>query len=564
MKPEIVILTVVSALLMLGAVSGQNGSVTADSSGEVDIGVGIGRTCLVGAKNFEAPGTGVRDYMFFPLNSTGTITGVLGNYGNQKAELVMNLTVTNESDHWEPGEPPGDPVNLEQHNYTNYDYEVDRANLSSQNTGNATSENDTFIRYVQRFTSFISYGTGNYTARLNVSYSCGNVSDSFWVNRTFRIFKARAGEGGGSQIGKPQTNNTKPQDANQSGEESNQNITRNATKPGGKSNQTRPEDVNQTGETSDQTIQGNNPLPGQTPVPQPQPQPQPDPVVRVDLRALNNTYKAPKESYKRVKMEIENIGDTATGQLDIIPQVPNDNWDVRNASVANLSINTTKTRNVFIRPGPEVEKGLYQIPTVVRNQEGEMIDLDYFDVRVTGPKDEKTQLTITESPLQVSVTQNSSQKIPILLSNSGTTDLENITARLQNAEECGITESPEIQRLGANETSSVTISLNSSTVKRNCEATLIVSSSQGAYAFSDIKIDVNEPEGIIPERFRFPLIGSLWTIMLLAYALLSRRYGLDSVTVKAPFVVLVVGEVGIAIYLATKYYGLLPDGVLPF
>jgi hypothetical protein len=39
---------------------------------------------------------------------------------------------------------------------------------------------------------------------------------------------------------------------------------------------------------------------------------------------------------------------------------------------------------------------------------------------------------------------------------------------------------------------------------------------------------------------------------------------LESFLVKGPFVIMVMGEVLIILYLAVQYYGVIPEGLLPF
>jgi hypothetical protein len=55
-----------------------------------------------------------------------------------------------------------------------------------------------------------------------------------------------------------------------------------------------------------------------------------------------------------------------------------------------------------------------------------------------------------------------------------------------------------------------------------------------------------------------------WTAILVLYAILTRRYELDSMLVKLPFLMLILGESVIVLYLAANYYGLIPQGLLPF
>ncbi|MFB6076663.1 MAG: hypothetical protein ABEK12_00855, partial [Candidatus Nanohaloarchaea archaeon] len=69
--------------------------------------------------------------------------------------------------------------------------------------------------------------------------------------------------------------------------------------------------------------------------------------------------------------------------------------------------------------------------------------------------------------------------------------------------------------------------------------------------------------GVVPPRFRFPLVAALWTVLLVLYAVVSRRFGLDSPLVKVPFLLIILGEVVILLYVVAEYYGI-SRAFLPF
>jgi hypothetical protein len=177
----------------------------------------------------------------------------------------------------------------------------------------------------------------------------------------------------------------------------------------------------------------------------------------------------------------------------------------------------------------------------------------------------QSRIAIQESPQRVSIAPNRSQSIPLLLENIGTDDLENVTAEIQGGEDIDITTSDVISSLSVNSTGSITLNVTSPdsfTGKQN--VTVVVSTSEGARSFTTIQLE-SEPteEGFVPKEFRVPVVATGWTVVLLLYAVLTKRYNLNSTYIKVPFLLLILGEVTLMLFVASKYYGF-TSPLLPF
>ncbi|MFB6217390.1 MAG: hypothetical protein ABEJ72_10590, partial [Candidatus Aenigmatarchaeota archaeon] len=359
---------------------------------------------------------------------------------------------------------------------------------------------------------------------------------------------------------------TFPDEINQTGtEDTNETLPQNYSELGNESvNKTIPQDANQTGETSDQTIEGNNDNPGQTPRPEPEPTPEPTPMLEIDIQPINNTYTAYQGQFAAAKMKIRNVGNQEVTDLTILPKIAElrPDWEVRPAQIANLSVNETVERDVFIRPPEDQQPGKYVVPVVANNSERQL-DIDYFVVDVN-ESELDSQVMITESPGSVSVEAGTNQTIPVLIQNTGEKPMTNVSARLQNIEDCGTVESSTVEKIGVNESASLELMVSTSANPENCNSTLIVSSSEGAYAFSNINFSTRPEEGLIPQEQRVPFIAIIWTVILAAYAVLRKKYELDSSMVKIPFILLLMGETFILLYMIVNYYGVISVSFLPF
>lgn len=333
-------------------------------------------------------------------------------------------------------------------------------------------------------------------------------------------------------------------------------------------NQTIPEDVNRSGDQeTNQTVSGDNDNPGQTetpePEPEPVPEPDPQPMISVVIESLNESVTTTREDFVPATFNVTNEGNQEMEDLTLQPDAIYEDWEVRDASVNSLSPGESVRRRVFIQPGEFTATGSYAVPVSAFTENDTELDLDYVEVEVieneTNPRHE-----LAEVPRNLRVEQGSSQSFPVLVENTGDTELENLNAQMQNIEDCGRLESDSIGSLQVNDSVQLNLQVKASNSTEECESTLIVSSEQGSYAFSSITFTVLPDEGLIPEEQRAPFLAIIWTMLLIAYAFATRRYDLDSLMVKAPFIALIVGETVLILYLMSTVYGLPGAALLPF
>jgi hypothetical protein len=236
-------------------------------------------------------------------------------------------------------------------------------------------------------------------------------------------------------------------------------------------------------------------------------------------------------------------------------------WEREQATISNLSVNETTTREVFVQPTKSTEPGEYVVP-VRASSNGNALDLDYFTLKVK-KANFLPKVDIVEAPQTASIEAGSETNLPLLIENPGRRNISDITARIQNIEDCGEAGSGNIDKLETNETGSLQLELEASETSAECETTVIVSSGEGAYSFADLKIETTPREGLIPEEQRVPFIAIIWTFMLLLYAYFTREYSLESWTVKIPFILLLLGETIIIIYVLANQ-GVIQSELLPF
>ncbi|MFB6292556.1 MAG: NEW3 domain-containing protein [Candidatus Nanohaloarchaea archaeon] len=509
--------------------------VAASSDDNSTFSVSVDKSCQVTLWKFQPPGNGT-----IAQNATGTFFTELENTGSTKANITIPyLNVTKEDDRWQPGEEKGEVV--KHYNGTKF-------------TGVNISEN---VYYAEEF--YANYTVGWYTGREKYVVDCytseGSVySYNFTAYANFEIV-AGGGEVGANATGNETTNATVPEDFNSTGNES--------------VNKTTPEDANQTGEESNETIKGNNDAPGQTPVPEPEPEPEPEPVplLTVDIEPDRRRYYGIRGQYVPVNLTISNEGDQEVTDVSLQPQLgQRQGWSARNAQISALAPGENVSRQVFVQVAGDEDPGLYVVPVKAIGPQNEL-DLDYFYLQVNKTPVAETpssRLDIVESPSSLNVLQNTTQPVPILIENTGETNLTNISTRVQNVEGCGTVNSSPVRRMDAGETASLNLTFESGLETETCNTTLILSSDQGAYAFSNIEFTVVPSKGLIPREQRAPFIAVAWAAVLVAYAFLRRRFELDSIVVNAPFVLLVVGESLILLYLLVEQYGIVQLAVLPF
>ncbi len=555
------------------------------SAEKSSVGVSTNSSCSIGFTDVTSPGNTSTDPSYMGIGEKGFFSTSIYNNGNANISLNVSLRVTREDDVWESGEPKGEPIDLGLqtiNNNTNdtveYSETYEIPHFVASEDENISEDEDTEAYYMRQFTAVSEYGGGNYTGRLDFNFTCQykdepdkEKSEEGFAN--FAILDT-LGESGGTNTAN-NTGEPTPEDINNTGDTNATigNKTGNST-----SDVTQPQDANQTGEESNTTVEGDNPNPGETPVPEPEPEPVPEPtpgdnpnpgqsrapVLKIDLEPVNRTYDATQGSFAPAQLYVQNIGNATASDIEITPEITDTrpDWQVRNAQVANLSAGENVTREVFVRPPEDQEPGRYIVPVRATNPQADL-DLDYFTVDVK--QDNFTsKVSIQEAPSSVSIKTNESQPLPILIQNTGRKPLENITARFQNTEDCGVVETGSIDRLEINESGSLGLSIKAGNSAEVCNATMIVSSADGAYSFSTINFSITPEEGLIPQEDRPPIIAIIWTMLLAGYAVLKKRMNADSVLARAPFVLLLMGEVFILLYMTLSYYGVFSVSFLPF
>lgn len=521
-----------------------------------DVSISVKHNCEVQITDFLSPGNGTG---LVAQNSTGYFMEVSKNTGTLTSNITVEyLNITKQNDSWSPGEPIGNIT--DSYNGTNF------TNVSM--TGERL--------YDQQFNATVPpYEEGWYTARTNVTTSCSdkwkNVSentslkdnDSDYLN--FQVVKAFGEEGGVNTSGNQTTNQTFPEDINSTGNEStNETVPEEFNQTGNQStNETLPQDADQYGEESDQTVEGDNDNPGQTP--EPQPNPVPEPRVMIDIEPVNRSYDARQGQFAPATFRVENIGNQDINDLQLVPELQElyPDWSMQTAEIANLSVNESVTRDVFVQPSQDHPPGEYVVPVRAEDSSQNQLDLDYFTLNVL-PSNFTSRVDIVEAPRTVSMGANSTQPLPVLIENTGERNLSNITAEFQNIEDCGSVRTSTLSSVDVNGTESLNISVQAGERTQTCNATLVVSSDEGAYAFSNVEFTTTPEEGLIPQEQRVPFLAIAWTFVLAAYAVMRKRYELDSSIVKIPFLMLLMGETLIILYMLVNYYGIISVSFLPF
>jgi len=492
-----------------------------------DISASIAPLCGVQVQRFRSPGGGV-----ISLNGSGSFKIDINNNASARANVSAELNVTyqNESQ-WRPED--------------GYDELGPQMNMSYDRLNASLLSGDAFTS-VRGFNDTDELGW--YTGILDVNVACpitdpANEDNIYGIQEfnvtdytNFRVLVAGGGSGG---KGNPTGDEAVPKDANQSGAESNDEV------------------------------EGDSDNPGQTEVPEPEPEPVPEPVpepeptVNVNLESWNLSVSTDRGRYARIKLEVENIGDSSVQSLNISPEteaLPGD-WDVTPAQVAELGENEAVNRSVYAKPSESVEPGTYRLP--IYGSTDQLVDLER--VRFTVNQDVfRSSIRISESPQVVEIGTGSSNRVPLLLQNLGRGPVNSTDVSVQNLEDCGSVGSDDVGFIGVNETRSLALTVNASQDVGSCNATVVVSTDDGSYSFSNMEIEVVSEQGIVPPELRFPVFASAWTILLVAYSVIMTRYELNSLQVRLPFILLIAGEAAIFIYISGNYYSLIPAFLLPF
>ena len=493
-----------------------------------DIQASIASLCGVQVQRFRAPGGGA-----LSLNGSGSFMVDINNNASAQANVSTDLNVRYQNDsRWVPRD--------------GYDQLGPKLNMSydKMNSSLYPGQTSTSVR------AFNDTDTlGWYTGLLDVNVECritdGAAQDpQFYGTQEFNMtdytnFRILVAGGGSGGKGDPTGDEAVPKDANQSGSESNQNV------------------------------EGDSDAPGQTEVPEPEPEPVPEPVpepepdVNVNLESWNLSVSTDRGQYARIKLEVENIGGSSVRSLNISPEteaLPG-SWDVTPAQVAELAENETVNRSVYARPSADVEPGTYRLP--IYGSTDQLVDLER--VRFTVNQDVfRSSIRISESPQIIEIGTGSSNRVPLLLQNLGQGPVNSTDVSVQNLEDCGSVDADDVGFIGVNETRSLALTVNASQDVGSCNATVVVSTGDGSYSFSNMEIEVVSEQGIVPQELRFPVFASAWTILLVAYSVIMTRYELNSLQVRIPFILLIAGEAAIFIYISGNYYSLIPGFLLPF
>ncbi|MFB6147316.1 MAG: NEW3 domain-containing protein [Candidatus Nanohaloarchaea archaeon] len=558
-KQSLVALPLVAVFLLLPAGLG----ITADNSTSATIGINITSSCSVAVYNSEAPGSTSTDPSIIALGQSDWVSGWIVNYANNRGSgnytnythVSVDTVITYEAeDRWQEGEPVGDPINL---SLQGTDYSVNYSIPEYEGTGLIYNSSRL---YAKNFTAYTDYRSGNYTARLRMNYSCFGRNETYHVEDfdNFVILPSK-GHSGGVNLAN-NTGSPTPEDINDTGALNNATI---ANQTGNQpSDVESPADV-ESRNTSAEPEPGDAPNPGQTEVPNPVPEPMPR--LQIDIEPFKDQYIAARGQYTPVSLQVQNLGNSTIESFQITPSIGElrQGWQVRSAQVSSIGPGANITRKVFVRPPENAEPGMYVSPVIAGNS-SVRYDLDYFTVKVPREPVFTSRISIQEAPGSVSFQTNTTRRIPVLVKNTGEKPLTDVTVRLQNAEDCAITRSSTVDRIPVNGSASLSVTVETVDGSTSCDTQLIVSSSEGAYAFSDLQFSVRPESGLIPRQQRVPFLAIIWTVVLGVYAVVKKRYGLDSGIVKAPLVLLLTGESVILIYLVVNYYGIVSVGFLPF
>jgi len=253
---------------------------------------------------------------------------------------------------------------------------------------------------------------------------------------------------------------------------------------------------------------GNLPQPGQS-------------DVAVELDPIDKFIVGLQDGIIPSLLSIENIGGVDVSDLVIEPIVPA-GWDSKSSLVSKLLVGETTNRTIFVKPPIDAQPDTYAIPVkILRN--GTLLDIDYIWVKVEEAEN-KSILDMIEAPKSIILGLGETHVAPILLRNKGRVDLSEITARLENADDCldRFYSSP-MKELKIGSSGSLNLYITSKEKSTICQATLIVGSKEGAYAFSDIEIIVTPMQpsrALLSEAMYFEFF---LFILLLAISAL-RRY----------------------------------------
>lgn len=522
-----------------------------ESQDSANVGVEIKDACEVSIGQYALPSAGV-----LGIGRTGSLFTRISNTGSLETDIeYANFSMsrynrtTNETEYLN--------MSLQQELYDNYEPLADYDNYSAElGTEGAAS----FGEYVKAFTASTEYPTGTYNATVSFNYTCYRgpglepIRDSVNETKEMSLVESERNENVTSQpdrIGQTETNQAIPRDyTNDSEVEANPtNYTGDARF---EANRTQNYSENGTYEANE-TIRepGDNPN---------------EPGVSannfVEVQPVNRTNPMERGVDNPVKFEIENRGERYVTDITLEPNLERlDNWESDGAQIENLTAQSSVNRTVNVQPPEDAELGTKIIP-VEAKAENRTVDIDYFYADVIRTEENQT-VEIIESPPAVNVEEGASRGVPVLIENTGETELTNLTGELQNHEECVSYDTSPVEKLDANGSTSLPLTVTAENVQE-CEANLMLSSDEGASDFVDITFTVNAEDVLIPERQGPPILAIIWTLVLALYAVIRKKLDWESITAELPLILLVMGETVIILYLTVGYFGFISLPFLPF
>ncbi len=312
------------------------------------------------------------------------------------------------------------------------------------------------------------------------------------------------------------------------------------------------------------TLPAPKPTPQPTPSPTPSPSPMPGmqetpgerPKIKIVITPIKPNWEGYQEEYTPVIINVTNIGDAPVENITIAPILP-DGWLYVNSTISFLNVSETVNRTIFLDPKYLITPATYAIPVkaFVNNTTA---DVNYFWFKVL-PGRNMTKIKIVEMPEVVGLKSNTNTTIPILLKNIGKVPLHNITFRLENAERCVKGISYNSGALQINETGSFSMILASKTGPQVCNATLIVGTKEGAYAFAPIVIKVSPPFAFF--KVKWPITAILiFLLTLILFVMLrhEKKKKKEDRNFGKVFITLLIIDILLIIYVLLWVFGFVP------
>ncbi len=306
------------------------------------------------------------------------------------------------------------------------------------------------------------------------------------------------------------------------------------------------------------------PTPTPTPSPSPKPTPTPGinanpgetPKIKIVITPIKPNWEGYQEEYTPVIINVTNLGNTPAENITISPLLP-DGWLYQNATISFLNISETVNRTIFLNPRYWITPGTYAVP--VRAYVGNITaDVNYFWFKVL-PGRNLTRISIEEFPRVIGLSSNKNTTMAILLKNTGKIPLHNISIKIENADLCLKSTSYTSGSLQINETGSFAITMETKTGPQVCNATLIVGTKEGAYAFAPITIKVSPPFAFFPVKWPLtPIIIFILTTILFVMLRHEKKKKKEDRNFGKIFFTLLVLDILLIIYVLLWVFGFVP------